>query len=139
MYLPIFSTTLCAFFLTSVNVAHTPAQGLQGTATMSQPSQDSTWSATKAVDGNTEQETLSTCAMMDYSKNYKSVWWKVRLGRRFNVAYIVVYFRKSSMLPRYVFIAHCYLLYGDKGRPIKSFDENRLSVGGISTSFREPQ
>ena len=114
------------FFFTTVNVAHTPAQGLQGTATMSHPSQSPTnpaWTAPKAVDGNTDQETLTTCAVMDYSKNYKSVWWKVKLGRRFNVAYIVVYFRKTSMLPRHLFIAHCFLLYGNKGRQSKSVSE----------------
>ena len=113
------------FFFTSVNVAHTPAQAGYGTATMSQ-------SADKAVDGNTDQELLTTCAVMDYTKNYRSVWWKVRLGRRFNVAYIVVYFRKSSMLQRYLFIVDCFLLYGDKGRPSKSSYEIKLSVGRIS-------
>ena len=80
-----------------VNLAHTPTQGLQGTASMSQPSQKTTWSAVNAVDGNTDQELLTTCAVMDYSKTYSSVWWKVRLGRRFNVAYLEVYFRGSSM------------------------------------------
>ena len=81
----------------SVNLAHTPAQTLQGTASMSQPPQNQAWSADKAVDGDTDQEVLTTCAVMDYSKNYKAVWWKVRLGRRFNVAYLEVYFRSSSV------------------------------------------
>nr|XP_022306150.1 multiple epidermal growth factor-like domains protein 10 [Crassostrea virginica] len=80
-----------------VNLAHTLAQGLQGTANMSQSPQNSAWSAGKAVDGNTDQELLTTCAVMDYSKNYNSVWWKVRLSRRFNVAYLEVYFRNSSI------------------------------------------
>ena len=74
-----------------VNVAHTPVQGLQGTATMSHAPQDVSWNATRAVDGNTAQE-IPYCAVMDYSKNYKYVWWKVRLGRLFNIAYLVVYF-----------------------------------------------
>ena len=64
---------------------------------MSEPPQKPGWSAQKAVDGNTAQETLTTCAIMDYLKTYKSVWWKVRLGRRFNVAYLEVFFRSSSM------------------------------------------
>ena len=55
------------------------------------------WSAGNAVDGNTDQELVTTCAILDYSKNYKSVWWKVRLRRRFSVAYLEVYFRGSSM------------------------------------------
>ena len=80
----------------SVNLAHDAAQRLQGTAIMSEPPLHPAWSADKAVDGNTDQETLTTCAVMDYSKNYKSVWWKVQLGKRFNVAYIEVYFRGSS-------------------------------------------
>nr|XP_022306514.1 uncharacterized protein LOC111112922 isoform X2 [Crassostrea virginica] len=80
-----------------VNLAHTPAQQLQGAANMSKPPQDPAWSANKAVDGNTSQELLTTCAVMDYTKNYNSVWWKVRLGRRFNVAYLEVYFRSSTI------------------------------------------
>ena len=64
---------------------------------MSQPPQDPAWSADKAVDGNTDQGLLNTCAILDYTKNYNSVWWKVRLGKRFNVAYLEVYFRSGSM------------------------------------------
>nr|XP_022308369.1 uncharacterized protein LOC111114368 [Crassostrea virginica] len=82
--------------LVKVNLAHDTSQGLQGTANMSEPPQNSEWSAQKVVDGNTDQETLTTCAIMDYSKAYKSVWWKVRLEKRFNVAYLEVYFRGST-------------------------------------------
>ena len=64
---------------------------------MSEPPQKPEWSAQKVVDGNTAQETLTTCAIMDYLKTYTSVWWKVRLGKRFNVAYLEVFFRGSSM------------------------------------------
>ena len=65
---------------------------------MSEPPQQPPWSAQTAVDGNTAQETLTTCAIMDWNLfNYKSVWWKVRLQRRFNVAYLDVFFRNSSM------------------------------------------
>ncbi|XP_078330569.1 uncharacterized protein LOC111111932 [Crassostrea virginica] len=59
---------------------------------MSEPPQKPEWSAQKVVDGNTAQETLTTCAIMDYLKTYTSVWWKVRLERRFNVAYLHVFF-----------------------------------------------
>ena len=89
-------TPLCVIF-PSVNLAHEPFQGLQGTANMSEPPHKQEWSAQKAVDGNTAQETLTTCAIMDWYFNYKSVWWKVRLGKRFNVAYLDVFFRNSSM------------------------------------------
>ena len=81
-----------------VNLAHDAVQKLQGTASMSEPPQKPEWSAGNAVDGNNDQETHTTCAIMDYSKDYTSVWWKVRLERRFNVAYLEVYFRGSSML-----------------------------------------
>ena len=90
-------TTLCVIF-PSVNLAHDTSQGLQGTANMSEPPQKPDWSAQNAVDGNTDQETLTTCAIMNWVlSNYKSVWWKVRLGKRFNVAYLEVFFRGSSM------------------------------------------
>ena len=74
---------------------------------MSEPPQKPAWSAGNAVDGNTDQETLTTCTIMDYSKNYKSVWWKVRLQNRFNVAYLEVYFRGSSMF----FFTSQYILH----------------------------
>nr|XP_022306518.1 multiple epidermal growth factor-like domains protein 10 isoform X2 [Crassostrea virginica] len=84
---------LCVFLLLVPNAS---GFGLQGTANMSEPPQKPEWSAQKVVDGNTDQETLTTCAIMDYSKAYKSVWWKVRLEKRFNVAYLEVYFRGST-------------------------------------------
>lgn len=88
---------ICFVIFSSVNVAHDTVQNLQGTASMSEPPQQPAWSASNAVDGNTAQETLTTCAVMDYLQNYKSVWWKVQLQKRYNVAYLVVYFRRSSM------------------------------------------
>ena len=89
------SLQVCDFF--SANLAHDTAKALQGTANMSEPPQKPAWSAGNAVDGNTDQELLTTCAVMDYSKNYKAVWWNVQLGKRFNVAYLEVYFRRSSV------------------------------------------
>nr|XP_022304835.1 multiple epidermal growth factor-like domains protein 6 [Crassostrea virginica] len=81
-----------------INLAHDTSQGLQGTASMSEPPHKQEWSADKAVDGNTAQETLTTCAIMDWVlSNYKSVWWKVQLGKRFNVAYLEVFFRGSTI------------------------------------------
>ena len=77
---------------------------------MSEPPQKPEWSAQKAVDGNTDQETLTTCAIMDYLKAYKSVWWKVRLQRRFNVAYLEVYFRGSSMFYSSLLLAVFYCM-----------------------------
>ena len=77
-----------------MNVAHAPAQGLQGSATMSEAPQHAHWDANRAVDGNTAQE-IPYCAVMDYSRHYTSVWWKVRLSRRFNIAYLEVYFRND--------------------------------------------
>nr|XP_022310653.1 receptor-type tyrosine-protein phosphatase alpha-like isoform X2 [Crassostrea virginica] len=77
-----------------VNIAYKPSQGIYGTASMSEPPREQSWSAAKAIDGNTDQ-TIPNCAVMDFSKNYRSVWWKVRLARRFNVAYLEVFFRKN--------------------------------------------
>ena len=101
------SLQLCDFF--SANLAHDTAKALQGTANMSEPPQKPAWSAGNAVDGNTDQELLTTCVIMDYSRNYKSVWWKVRLQNRFNVAYLEVYFRGSSMFFFHfaIYIAYC--------------------------------
>ena len=84
------------YIFITVNLAYTPRQGLHGTANMSEPPEQPSWSAAKAIDGNTDQ-TIPNCAVMDFSKNYKSVWWKVRLAKRYNVAYLEVFFRKNCM------------------------------------------
>lgn len=83
-----------------MNVAYTPAQGLQGQASMSKPSfPNSQWTADKVVDGNTFQTaTGGSCAIMDFDQNYKSVWLEVHLGRRFNVAYIELYLRNEARM-----------------------------------------
>lgn len=87
-----------------MNVAHTPTQSLQGAATMSEPVPNS---AGKAVDGNTLQE-IPYCAVMDNTKNYNFVWWKVTLGKRFNVAYLEMYFVKNSMLIVFFSFFQCF-------------------------------
>lgn len=75
-----------------MNVAHTPDQGIQGTTTMNEPPHSTGWSANKVIDGNTAQTaTEGSCAIMDFDKNYKSVWLKVQMMHRFNVAYIEFY------------------------------------------------
>lgn len=83
-----------------MNVAHTPTQGLQGQATMSEaPFPKTQWTADKVVDGNTFQTvTEGSCAIMDFDQNYKSVWLEVHLGRRFNVAYIELYLRNEARM-----------------------------------------
>lgn len=83
-----------------VNVAHRPMESLQGRATMNGDPQKPNWSADKVVDGNTNQTaTGGSCAITDFSKNYRSVWLNVQLQRLFNVAYIEIYFRNEmSML-----------------------------------------
>lgn len=87
-----------------VNVAHKP---LQGSATMNGIPHTPNWSADKVVDGNTNQTANGgSCAIMDFSKNYRSVWLNVQLQRLFNVAYIEIYFRNENsmlnMLLRYL-------------------------------------
>lgn len=80
-----------------MNVAYTPAQGLQGQATMSEdPFPNTQWTADKVVDGNANQTAIGgSCAMMDYDHQYKSVWLKVNLSRLFSVAYIELYLRNE--------------------------------------------
>lgn len=61
-------------FLFTVNVAHSPSQFLQGQATMSEPPQLAVWSASTVIDGNTDPTALgSSCAIIEFSKNYTSV------------------------------------------------------------------
>ncbi|XP_062608945.1 cell death abnormality protein 1-like, partial [Saccostrea cucullata] len=77
-----------------VNLAHTPVQNLQGTASWNVEAHTSTWSADKVVDGDTRQDHLPTCAIAAYGTNtYTSVWWKVWLDRKFNIAYVEIYLR----------------------------------------------
>lgn len=82
----------------AVNVAHSPDQKLQGTALMSEDSfPNKPWIAGNVVDGNTDQTANGgSCAIMDFSKNYRSVWMTVTLGKHFNVAYIKLFFRNES-------------------------------------------
>lgn len=65
---------------------------------MGAPSQKNTWIAGKAIDGNTDQNYLSdSCAITDVVGNRNtSIWWKVWLEKKFNVAYIEIYFRSDS-------------------------------------------
>lgn len=80
-----------------MNLAHTPDQKLQGTATMSELPHTTGWSADKVADGNTIQTaTGGSCAIMDFDQHYKSVWLKVLLERLFNVAYIELYLRNEK-------------------------------------------
>lgn len=82
-----------------MNLAHTPAQGIQGTATMSELPHTASWSADKVADGITNQTAPGgSCAIMDFNERYKSVWLEVLLGRLFNVAYIELYLRNERML-----------------------------------------
>lgn len=94
MTLKHYITSLGLKFL--VDVAHCPEQGLQGQATMSEPPLDASNSyANKAVDGNTNQSYSGhSCAI---TKSNGDVWLRVHLGRRFNIAYMVVYFQTESM------------------------------------------
>lgn len=83
-----------------VNVAHDTMEKLQGNATMNGIPHTPYWSADKVVDGNTDQTANGgSCAIMDFSKHYRSVWLNVQLQHLFNVAYIEIYFQnEDSML-----------------------------------------
>lgn len=59
------------------------------------------WTADKVVDGDINQKVSgSSCAITVFA--HKSVWLKVQLGKRFNVAYIQIFFRNElSMILLY--------------------------------------
>lgn len=80
----------------SVNLVYD--QGLTGSAAMGATPQNSEWTAGKAIDGNTNQTYQSnSCAITNVDKDRKtSIWWKVWLLRRFNIAYLEIYFRSDS-------------------------------------------
>lgn len=73
-------------------------QGLRGTAAMGAAPQKPAWTAGKAIDGNTNQNYHSdSCAITNVDGNRNtSIWWKMWLQRKFNVAYIEIYFRSDS-------------------------------------------
>lgn len=73
-------------------------QGFRGTAVMSAPPEQRTWTAGKAIDGNTDQNYLSnSCAITNIDGNRNtSIWLKLWLPKKFNVAYIEIYFRSDS-------------------------------------------
>lgn len=75
-----------------VNLAHD--QGLTGSAAMGAAPERPAWTADKAIDGNTNQDFISnSCAITNFDGNRNtSIWWRVWLQRRFNVAYIEIYF-----------------------------------------------
>lgn len=82
-----------------MNLANTPAQNIQGTATMNKPPLRTRWSANKVADGITTQTASGgSCAIMNFDQRYKSVWLKVLLGRLFNVAYIELYLRNEQRM-----------------------------------------
>lgn len=57
-----------------------------------------TWSAEKAIDGNTNQNyEKDSCAITDVTVNKNSsIWWTVWLEQEFHVAYLQIYFRSDS-------------------------------------------
>lgn len=85
----------------AVNLVHD--QGLIGAASMGAAPQQPAWTADKAIDGNTNQDFISnSCAITNFDGNRNTaIWWRVWLERRFNVAYIEIYFRYDS---KYMYI-----------------------------------
>lgn len=85
------------FLCSSVNVAH--EQGFRGWTSMGAQSLDPVWSADKAIDGGTYQNyEYDSCAITNWDENRNvSIWWKVWLQSRFNIAYLEIYFRSDSM------------------------------------------
>eukprot|EP00105_Crassostrea_gigas_P005306 XP_011418859.1 PREDICTED: multiple epidermal growth factor-like domains protein 6 [Crassostrea gigas] len=56
------------------------------------------WTAGVAIDGNTDQSYLSnSCAITNVDGNRNtSIWWKVWLQKKFNIAYLEIYFRSDT-------------------------------------------
>lgn len=83
-------------FIFLVNLVHD--QQLVGIADMGAHPQKNTWTAAKAIDGGTNQDYSSgSCAITDVVGNRNtSIWWKVWLQNKYNVAYIEIYFRSDS-------------------------------------------
>lgn len=79
-----------------VNLVHD--QGLRGTADMGAAPQQPEWTAGKAIDGYTNQSYLSnSCAITNFDENRNtSIWWRLWLQKKFNVAYIEIFFRSDS-------------------------------------------
>ena len=75
-------------------------QGLKAKTFMGADPQDPSWSADKAVDGNTDQNFVyNSCAITDLDRNRNTtIWWTVWLQRQFNIAYLEIYFRSDSKL-----------------------------------------
>lgn len=71
-------------------------QGLTAAADMEELPQTPAWSASKAIDGNINQSYLSNSCAITEANKYTSTWWKVWLQRKFNIAYIEIYFRSDS-------------------------------------------
>lgn len=95
--------------LFTVNVAYSPSQILHGQATMSEPPQRGDWQAFKVIDGNTNQTANgSSCAIIDFSKRYTSVWFSIHLQRLFNVVYTEIYFPNegSKFKKKNLFLSH---------------------------------
>lgn len=87
--------------LFAVNLVHD--QRLTAAADMGATPILRVWTAGKAIDGNTNQNYSSnSCAITDFDGNRNtSIWWKMWLQRKFNVAYIEIYFRSDS---KYMYI-----------------------------------
>lgn len=80
--------------IVSVNLVHD--QGLSASAAMGSYPQKAQWWAGRAIDGDINQSYKSnSCAITEAGRN-TSIWWKVWLRRRFNIAYLEIYFRADS-------------------------------------------
>lgn len=78
---------------------------------MGAPPHQPAWTAGKAIDGNTSQDyTSNSCAITDVDGNRNtSIWWKVWLQKKFNVAYIEIYFRSDTFRRSTGFSIYTYI------------------------------
>lgn len=82
--------------LFEANLVH--EEGLKGAADMGAAPQRRKWTAGNAIDGNISQNYSSnSCAITNIDGNRNtSIWWRVWLQKKFNVAYIEIFFRSDS-------------------------------------------
>lgn len=106
--------------IVSVNLVYD--QGLSASAAMSSYPQRAQWTASRAIDGDTNQSYKSNSCAITEAGRYTSIWWKVWLQRRFNIAYLEIYFRADSNFIFFLFSIHC--LYQKK-----TSDQTNVLIG----------
>ncbi|XP_061180611.1 uncharacterized protein LOC133189226 [Saccostrea echinata] len=115
-----------------VNLAHTPTQSLQGSASWNLSPHAENWTADKAVDGNINQTYVWTCAISNYNKNYKMVWWKRTGAQNRATGFSIYIYNDKSFFPSSGY-KDCLVYHHDpmSGCPVSMYNitVNKLAQG----------